>query len=62
VTVWRGDNHFAMRDVEAVRQTDQTASGLARLGSDYFVDRRVVLHWSECRRHPEGPGSCDLAV
>ena len=58
-----GDDHIAMCSVKTVRQTDQAASRLARLGGDGFLDRRVVVHRSKRHRHPEGRGGgLDRAV
>ena len=52
-----------VRDVKHVRQSHQAASWLARLGSDGFLDPRIVVNRSEGRGYPEGRGSgLDCAV
>src|SRR6266446_830512 len=45
-----------MCSVKTVRQTDQAASWLARVGCYGFLDPRVVVHRSQRRRHPDGRG------
>src|SRR6516164_8049431 len=45
-----------MRSDKTVRQTDQAASGLARLGADGVLDRRIVMHRSKRHRYLEGRG------
>ena len=58
-----GDDHIAMCSVKSVRQNDQTAARLARLGGDGFFNRRVVVHRSKRHCHPEGRGGgLDRAV
>src|SRR6516162_2210682 len=57
-----GDDYIAMGDVKTVRQSDQAASRLARLGGDRFLDRRVVVDRSQRRCHPQGPGGRDHGI
>jgi hypothetical protein len=53
VTERRSGNHIAMGHGEALRQTDQAASRLARQGGHGLVDLGVVAHRSERHYYPE---------
>src|SRR6516225_3331703 len=45
-----------MCNVETVRQADQAAAWLARLGGDGFFDPRIIVHQSKRDGHPERRG------
>src|SRR5215831_260872 len=58
-----GADHGAMCNVKTVRKSDQSASRLAGVGGDGFLDPSVVVNRSKRRRYPERwGGSLDRAI
>jgi hypothetical protein len=62
VTCCGGDDHIAMRDDEAVRQTDQAASRFARLGGDGFFYPCVLVTGASVTVIPKDGAAASIAL